>query len=79
VAALGWTTSYAFFAGVCLLGSFFIFFVIPETKGKTSEEIEIHFNRKSTVKRVSLRNSLTLRNNPEVDNGSQAGLDEAVC
>jgi len=52
---LGWTVSYGLFAGICVLGTIFIIMFVPETKGKTSEEIELHFKRKSTVRRVSLK------------------------
>jgi len=53
--SLGWTLSYSMFALICLFGSIFILFVIPETKGKSAEQIELLFKRKSTVRRVSIR------------------------
>ena len=45
--ALGLTIQGAFwfYSGCSLLGFVFVFFVVPETKGKTLEEIEAMFNR----------------------------------
>ena len=35
--------SYFFFAVVCLLGGIFIKLVVPETKGKTEEDMKKYF------------------------------------
>lgn len=32
--------TFALFAGVCVLGTIFVFFLVPETKGKDMEEIQ---------------------------------------
>ncbi|XP_077989711.1 solute carrier family 2, facilitated glucose transporter member 8-like isoform X2 [Glandiceps talaboti] len=36
-----------FFAGVCFLGIVFVFFIVPETKGRSLEEIEAYFEGRS--------------------------------
>ncbi|XP_058798228.1 facilitated trehalose transporter Tret1 isoform X2 [Phymastichus coffea] len=38
--AAGAYTCFWLFAAVCLAGTFFVFFMVPETKGKTLEEIQ---------------------------------------
>jgi facilitated trehalose transporter len=43
--AIGDDGGYWFFAGICALGFFYIFFFIPETKGKTLEEIQLIFTK----------------------------------
>jgi hypothetical protein len=40
---IGWHGAYWGFAAVCLAGIAFIAVVIPETKGRTSAEIQKHF------------------------------------
>jgi len=35
--------TYFFFAGVCLLGGLFVLFFVPETKGKTEEDMKLYF------------------------------------
>jgi sugar porter (SP) family MFS transporter len=37
---LGSSGTFWLYSGICVLGAFFIFFKLPETKGKTLEEIE---------------------------------------
>lgn len=39
---LGWGT-YIFFAAFCLLAFFFVWFCVPETKGKSLEEMDVVF------------------------------------
>lgn len=39
--------AYFFYDGVCILSCVFVFFFLPETKGKTLEDIEKYFSRKS--------------------------------
>jgi len=63
---LGWSYSYGLFATLCILGTLFIITIIPETKGKNAEDIELHYGRRSTVRRVSLRNSLVNRGIPDI-------------
>jgi hypothetical protein len=41
------------FAGCCLVGFFFIAVAVPETKGKTLEEIELYFSRPRTPAKVT--------------------------
>ena len=41
------------FAGCCLLGSVFCFFAVPETKGKTPDEIQAFFgNERSQINEI---------------------------
>ncbi|HLR37201.1 MAG TPA: sugar porter family MFS transporter [Chitinophagaceae bacterium] len=42
----GGYTAFWMYAGVCVLGFFFVYFKVKETKGKTLEEMEEVFNRK---------------------------------
>ena len=75
---LGWTLSYGLFAAVCVIGALFIVFVIPETKGRSAEQIELLFKRKSTVRKVSIRSSM--KSNASVSanangNGTSAAED----
>jgi len=37
---------YWFYAGFCLLAFLFVYLLMPETKGKSLEEIEALFNKK---------------------------------
>ena len=41
--ALGKFGAFWLFAGITLVGVLFVFFYVPETKGKTLEEIEAEF------------------------------------
>ena len=34
---------YYLFGGVCLLGTLFVLFVVPETKGKTPDDMKMYF------------------------------------
>jgi hypothetical protein len=40
---LGWAGCYWLFAFICIGGAVFTFFVVPETRGKSSEEIQLYF------------------------------------
>ncbi|XP_065348675.1 facilitated trehalose transporter Tret1-2 homolog [Cloeon dipterum] len=46
VDALGSTGAFAFFAAVCVAAIFFTLFVVPETKGKSSEQIQLELTRR---------------------------------
>ena len=35
--------TYFFFGGICLLGTIFIMIFVPETKGKTEEDMKNYF------------------------------------
>ncbi|KAL1491479.1 hypothetical protein ABEB36_012072 [Hypothenemus hampei] len=39
-AAIGGDTTFYIFAGICFVGCFFVYFVVPETKGKTTQEVQ---------------------------------------
>ena len=41
--------TYWFYAGCCFLGFVFVFILVPETKGKTLEEIELLFDKNKTI------------------------------
>ena len=38
--------AFWFFGAICVLGLFFCFFAVPETAGKTSEEIQLFFGNR---------------------------------
>ena len=42
-AALGYSGTYFIYGGFCTVGAIYIFFGVPETKGKTPEEILQYF------------------------------------
>lgn len=44
---LGWGT-YIFFSAWCLAGAVFLWFLIPETRGKTLEEMDAAFGSHSS-------------------------------
>ena len=37
-------TTYFFFGAVCFLGAIFVILVVPETKGKTEEDMKAYFS-----------------------------------
>lgn len=45
VNTFGVATTFGFYAIICLLGLIWGFFYIPETKGKSLEEIEAHWRK----------------------------------
>lgn len=45
LAALGAATTFAIFGVIALLGLVFVYFVVPETKGKSLEELEAELVR----------------------------------
>ena len=44
---MGKYVCYFFFASVSLLGSVFIYLVVPETKGRTEEDMREYFSNKA--------------------------------
>ena len=42
--SIGSAPCYFIFSGIALLGTIFIFFLVPETKGKTEDEIRKYFS-----------------------------------
>lgn len=77
--SLGWTSSYSLFAVICLIGLLFISIIVPETKGKSNEQIELLFKRKSTVRKVSIRSSIKSQsynngNGPPTRNSSSVAI-----
>lgn len=59
---LGMHGAYFLFSGCCLLGFIFIYFCVPETKGKTLDEIQLFFKPRLEVE----------TNSKEEDSQSQA-------
>jgi len=49
--ALGTDGEYFFFAGVCVFATFFVAFVVPETKGRSAEDMREYFRKGSAKKR----------------------------
>jgi sugar porter (SP) family MFS transporter len=43
---LGWANNFWLYGAICAFGFFVILFVLPETKGKSLEQIELDFTRK---------------------------------
>jgi sugar porter (SP) family MFS transporter len=43
---LGWANNFWLYGGICVIGFVVILFVLPETKGKSLEQIELDFARK---------------------------------
>ena len=43
---LGWANNFWLYGAICVFGFFVILFVLPETKGKSLEQIELDFTRK---------------------------------
>ena len=50
--ALGKHLCYFFFAGVSLLGSVFIYFLVPETRGRSEEDMREYFRAKTNSGRT---------------------------
>ena len=48
--ALNKYVCYFFFAAICLLGALFIILFVPETKGKTEEDMSQYFKQKTNKK-----------------------------
>ncbi|XP_063240203.1 facilitated trehalose transporter Tret1-like isoform X2 [Bacillus rossius redtenbacheri] len=51
---IGSLLTYALFSGMCLLGTIFVAFFVPETKGKTREEIEKYFSKDPNIKTLTI-------------------------
>jgi sugar porter (SP) family MFS transporter len=49
VALIGTTTVFWIFAGVCVAAAIFIYFLVPETRGRSLEQIEADLRRKAVV------------------------------
>lgn len=47
---LGMAFTFFFFAGCCIVGIFFVWRVVPETKGKSLYEIQVILENKDTIK-----------------------------
>jgi len=49
LAALGEDGGYWLFAGFCFIGMIYVMVFIPETKGKTLEEIQAQYIKKKSI------------------------------
>jgi sugar porter (SP) family MFS transporter len=49
VALIGTTTVFWIFAGVCVAAAIFVYFLVPETRGRSLEQIEADLRRKAVV------------------------------
>ena len=49
VALIGTTAVFWIFAGVCVAAAIFIYFLVPETRGRSLEQIEADLRRKAVV------------------------------
>jgi len=50
--------AFAVYGSVALIGTSILYFVLPETKNKTLQEIQVYFNRKSRVPKTECLNTL---------------------
>ncbi|KAF4990306.1 hypothetical protein FDECE_14449 [Fusarium decemcellulare] len=57
LSGLKWGT-FIFFSVWCLIGGLFVFFVLPETKGKTLEEMDIVFGSTTSIEDAELLASI---------------------
>jgi SP family sugar porter-like MFS transporter len=46
---LGWANNFWLYGIICAIGFITLYFILPETKGKTLEEIEGEFMNKSKL------------------------------
>ena len=65
--------TYYFFAGVCLFGAIFPLAFVPETKGKTEEDMRMLFQRKSASSSIS-----TISSTITCSMGSSSSLSNSV-
>jgi sugar porter (SP) family MFS transporter len=49
VALIGTTAVFWIFAGVCVVAAIFVYFLVPETRGRSLEQIEADLRRKAVV------------------------------
>jgi hypothetical protein len=49
-AAIGASGAYFMFGSISFMGTVFVLFLVPETKGKTNEEMKSYFFAKNTKK-----------------------------
>ncbi|ODM99725.1 Facilitated trehalose transporter Tret1 [Orchesella cincta] len=61
ISLIGESGCYWLFAGFCCLGFVYIFFFVPETNGKTLEDIQRTFRRRYSMEDVSSEGSPLLR------------------
>lgn len=52
---IGYMGVYWLSSGICLTGAFFVYFLVPETKGKSSDEIQKFFESKKEFSGAALR------------------------
>ncbi|KAF4450152.1 MFS transporter, SP family, sugar:H+ symporter [Fusarium austroafricanum] len=67
LSTIGWGT-YIFFAGFCLLAFFFTYFFVPETRGKSLEEMDVVFGDTAAYEEKARL----------IDIASELGLTEAI-
>lgn len=56
--ALGNSSCYFMFSGIALMGTFFVIFLVPETKGKSEDEIRALFQTKDDTESLISDNNL---------------------
>lgn len=66
--SIGYMGVYWLSAGICFVGALFVFFLVPETKGKSSDEIQKLFVTRKTS------NSSTIPDSSKTTNSTE-GLD----
>ena len=54
--ALGKSSCYFMFSGIAVLGTFFVIFLVPETKGKSEDEIRALFQTKEDTESLLISN-----------------------
>ena len=56
--ALGNSSCYFMFSGIAFMGTFFVIFLVPETKGKSEDEIRALFQTKDDEESLISDNNL---------------------
>ena len=54
--ALGKSSCYFMFSGIAVLGTLFVIFLVPETKGKSEDEIRALFQTKEDTESLLISN-----------------------